>query len=97
MTAPIKLSETDLQANLDQASGWAIVEGKLHKKFQFDSFVSAFGWMTSVALVAETMGHHPEWTNVYNRVGVNLVTHDAGGITELDFTLAKRMDVLAGS
>ncbi len=97
MTAPIKLSETDLQAHLDQTSGWAIVEGKLHKKFQFDSFVSAFGWMTSVALVAETMGHHPEWTNVYNRVVVNLVTHDAGGITELDFTLAKRMDVLAGS
>ncbi len=53
--------------------------------------------MSSVALVAETMGHHPEWANVYNRVTVDLMSHDAGGITELDFNLAQRMDSLAGS
>ncbi|NJM00376.1 MAG: 4a-hydroxytetrahydrobiopterin dehydratase [Synechococcaceae cyanobacterium RM1_1_27] len=97
MPTPTKLSDADLQIHLDQVAGWTIVDNTLTKKFQFDSFISAFGWMTSAALVAETMGHHPEWTNVYNRVTVNLVTHDAGGITELDFTLAKRMDTLAGS
>ena len=97
MPTPIKLSDADLQIHLDQVVGWTIVDDALTKTFQFDSFISAFGWMTSAALVAETMGHHPEWTNVYNRVTVNLVTHDAGGITELDFTLAKRMDTLAGS
>lgn len=97
MPAPIKLTDPELQTRLDQTAGWVILEGKLHKQFQFDSFVSAFGWMTSVALIAETMGHHPEWRNVYNRVTVDLITHDAGGITELDFTLAKRMDTLAGS
>jgi 4a-hydroxytetrahydrobiopterin dehydratase len=75
--------------------GWSLREGKLHRQFQFGSFVEAFGWMSSVALVAESMGHHPEWSNVYNRVRVDLTTHDAGGITELDFTLAQRMNELA--
>lgn len=95
MSAPVKLSDSEIQAKLAQASGWSLVEGKLHKQFQFDSFVSAFGWMSSVALVAETLGHHPEWANVYNRVTVDLMTHDAGGLTELDFNLAQRMDSLA--
>ncbi len=97
MSAPVKLSDAEIQAKLGQVSGWSVAEGKLHKQFQFDSFVSAFGWMSSVALVAETMGHHPEWANVYNRVTVDLMTHDAGGLTEMDFNLAQRMDALAGS
>lgn len=73
---------------------WAVAGGKLHKVFGFPDFVAAFGFMSSAALVAESMNHHPEWCNVYNRVTVDLSTHDAGGITELDFTLARRMDAL---
>ncbi|MGY2780390.1 pterin-4-alpha-carbinolamine dehydratase [Synechococcus sp. 63AY4M2] len=96
MSRPVKLSEAEVQAKLENLPGWSLQDGKLHRQFQFRSFVEAFGWMSSVALVAESMGHHPEWTNVYNRVRVHLTTHDAGGITELDFTLAQRMNELAG-
>ncbi|MFS8829565.1 4a-hydroxytetrahydrobiopterin dehydratase [Synechococcus sp. R8-2] len=95
MSRPVKLSEAEIQAKLENLPGWSLQDGKLHRQFQFRSFVEAFGWMSSVALVAESMGHHPEWTNVYNRVRVHLTTHDAGGITELDFTLAQRMNELA--
>lgn len=96
MSRPVKLSEAEVQAKLENLPGWSLQDGKLHRQFHFRSFVEAFGWMSSVALVAESMGHHPEWTNVYNRVRVHLTTHDAGGITELDFTLAQRMNELAG-
>lgn len=96
MSRPVKLSEAEIQAKLENLPGWSLQDGKLHRQFQFRSFVEAFGWMSSVALVAESMGHHPEWSNVYNRVRVDLTTHDAGGITELDFTLAQRMNELAG-
>ncbi|MGY4610933.1 4a-hydroxytetrahydrobiopterin dehydratase [Thermostichus sp. MS-CIW-38] len=95
MSRPVKLSEAEVQAKLENLPGWSLQDGKLHRQFQFGSFVEAFGWMSSVALVAESMGHHPEWSNVYNRVRVDLTTHDAGGITELDFTLAQRMNELA--
>lgn len=77
------------------ASGWTLKDGKLHKTFRFADFSAAFGWMTQVALAAEAMNHHPEWSNVWNRVEVELVTHDAGGLTERDFALAARMDALA--
>ncbi|MFS8886438.1 4a-hydroxytetrahydrobiopterin dehydratase [Synechococcus sp. H70.2] len=96
MSRPVKLSEAEIQARLENLPGWSLRDGKLHRQFQFRSFVEAFGWMSSVALVAESMGHHPEWSNVYNRVRVDLTTHDAGGITELDFILAQRMNELAG-
>ena len=66
------------------------------KTFEFADFVAAFGFMTRVALVAERMNHHPEWFNVYRRVEVKLTTHDAGGITELDFELARVMEAAAG-
>jgi 4a-hydroxytetrahydrobiopterin dehydratase len=89
------LSADELSAALLQLNGWSIENGKLHRKFQFGSFVEAFGFMTSVALVAESMGHHPEWFNVYNRVTIDLTTHDAGGITKLDIDLAKKADELA--
>lgn len=75
--------------------GWSIEDGKLSREYRFVDFVSAFGFMASVALVAESMNHHPEWSNVYGRVRVELVTHDAGGITDLDFELASRMDAIA--
>lgn len=91
-----KLTDTELNANLAELSGWTVEDGKLHKQFQFNSFVEAFGFMASVALVAESMNHHPEWFNVYNRVTIDLMTHDADGISALDFELAKKVDELAG-
>ncbi len=71
-----------------------MVKGRpaLQKEFKFSNFSEAFGFMTRVALMAEKMDHHPEWSNVYNKVSVVLSTHDAGGITEMDFKLAKMMD-----
>jgi 4a-hydroxytetrahydrobiopterin dehydratase len=77
--------------------GWEMVDGRdaIFKAFTFKNFVTAFGWMTSVALVGEKLNHHPEWSNVYNRVEVTLTTHDAGGLTALDIKLAKRMEALA--
>ena len=84
------------ELNASAASPWTLAGGKLHKAFQFKDFVDAFGFMSRVALVAESMDHHPEWTNVYNRVVVDLSTHDAGGITALDFTLASRIEGLNG-
>jgi 4a-hydroxytetrahydrobiopterin dehydratase len=91
-----KLSEAAVRARLSEIPGWELVEGKLHKTFRFASFVQAFGFMSSVALVAEAMNHHPDWTNVYNRVTIALHTHDVGGISALDFILAKRIEELAG-
>jgi len=90
------LSPQDLDAALRELPGWQIENGKLHRQFRFPSFVEAFGFMSSTALVAESMGHHPEWFNVYNRVTVDLTTHDAGGITMKDVQLARRMSELAG-
>ncbi|MFV0244147.1 MAG: 4a-hydroxytetrahydrobiopterin dehydratase [Qingshengfaniella sp.] len=78
------------------ATGWQDVPGRdaIRKEFRFASFNAAFGWMTRAALIAEKMNHHPEWSNVYNRVEVVLTTHDAGGLSDLDVQLAKRMDAL---
>lgn len=74
---------------------WQVVDGKLHRELVFADFVAAFGFMSQVALLAEAMGHHPEWRNVWNRVSIDLITHDAGGLSDLDVKLAKRIDVLA--
>jgi len=90
-----KLSDADIQAKLSDIPSWAVADGKLHREYKFRDFVQAFGFMTSAALVAESMNHHPEWFNVYSTVNVDLATHDAGGITELDFTLAGKMEELA--
>jgi 4a-hydroxytetrahydrobiopterin dehydratase len=95
MSAPTLLSPPDLEKAVGELPNWSIQNQKLHRQFQFPSFVEAFGFMSSVALVAESMGHHPEWFNVYNRVTVDLTTHDAGGITNLDIELAKKMEQLA--
>lgn len=84
----------ELNANLEQAQQWHIVEGKLVKTFKFKSFIRAFGWMTQIAMWAEKLNHHPEWFNVYNKVEVKLTTHDADGISELDFKLASKMELL---
>jgi 4a-hydroxytetrahydrobiopterin dehydratase len=93
-----RLSESERKAALASVSGWALVPGRdaIGKSFRFADFSQAFGFMTRVALAAEKLNHHPEWFNVWNRVDVTLSTHDAGGLTALDFELAQRMDAIAG-
>ncbi|MFM2429956.1 MAG: hypothetical protein RLZZ511_1169 [Cyanobacteriota bacterium] len=88
------LSDTTIAQQLTQLSGWSLVEGKLHRQFQFPDFITAFGFMSSMAIVSESLGHHPEWFNVYNRVTIDLTTHDAGGITQKDLDWAKRANQL---
>lgn len=95
MSRPQKLSPEDLTSRLAALPGWSLQDGKLHQEFKFQDFGEAFGFMTRVALMAEAMDHHPEWFNVWNRVVVDLSTHDAGGITELDLRLADGMNRLA--
>lgn len=89
-----RLSSEEIAKRLAELEGWSLAAGKLRRELQFPDFVEAFGFMTHVALVAERMNHHPEWSNVYGRVVIELTTHDAGGLTELDFALAKRMNEL---
>ena len=91
------LDDKQIEAALADLSGWSVAEGKLHKTFKFDSFAQALGWMVSVGVAADKMDHHPEWRNVYNRVTVDLVTHDLDNqISTLDVELAQQMDDLAG-
>jgi len=87
-----RLSDADVLAQLEKVPRWKVVEGKLHREFRFTNFVEAFGFMAQVALLAERRDHHPEWSNVYNRVVIDLATHDAGGLTALDFDLARAVD-----
>lgn len=83
-----------LNEGKDEAQKWQIsAQGKLIKTFKFKSFIRAFGWMSQMAIWAEKLNHHPEWFNVYNRVDVELNTHDVGGLSELDFKLASKMDL----
>ncbi len=90
----MRLSQADIDEKLESLSGWKVVNEKLHKEFQFDSFNQAFGFMTRAAMEIEKMNHHPEWLNVYNRITVELTTHDAGGITDNDISLARILDSL---
>ena len=94
-----KLSRQERQASLEMVPDWNEVEERdaIIRKFSFNDFNSAFGFMTRAALKAEQMDHHPEWFNVYNRVEVTLATHDAGGVTNKDIELALFMDELATS
>ena len=89
-----RLSVTEIEERLEQLPDWGLDQHKLYRHFVFGSFIEAFGFMTQVALLAETMNHHPEWSNVYDRVEIYLTTHDAGGISERDFELATRIDSL---
>jgi 4a-hydroxytetrahydrobiopterin dehydratase len=81
--------------NSSAETPWTVENGKLHKTFKFRNFSEAFGFMARAALAAESMDHHPEWFNVYKTVRVDLATHDADGITEFDFELAKQMQAIA--
>ncbi|HEX9319313.1 MAG TPA: 4a-hydroxytetrahydrobiopterin dehydratase [Nitrososphaeraceae archaeon] len=83
-----RLDEKKLQEEVNKLEGWAVKQGRLSKSFKFPNFVKAFGFMTQVAIEAEKMDHHPDWTNVYNQVEINLVTHDAKAITTNDLRLA---------
>lgn len=87
-----KLTENEVAQHMSQLQGWTLKEGKLHRAFECKDFVSAFGNMTRVALVAESMNHHPEWFNVYNKVVIDLNTHSVSGISELDFKLADKIN-----
>jgi 4a-hydroxytetrahydrobiopterin dehydratase len=95
MPRPKALSTAEVEARLASLPAWSLVDGRLHREFRFPDFVRAFAFMSAAALHAEKLDHHPEWSNVYAKVVVDLVTHDAQGITELDFELAHRMSELA--
>ena len=89
------LDSEQLSAALEALPQWSSEDGKLHRSFRFSDFVSAFDWMTHVAVEAERLCHHPNWSNVYNQVEVTLWTHDKGGVTELDVELATFMESAA--
>ena len=95
----IRLTPQEREKNLASLieNGWSIVQDRdaIFKQFKFKSFVEAFSWMTAAALCAEKMNHHPEWSNVYNRVQVTLMTHDIDGLSDLDIKLAQKMNQLA--
>jgi len=91
-----KLPDSEITAALAGLAGWSYANGKLHREFKFENFVAAWGFMSSCALVAESMNHHPDWSNVWNRVTVDLMSHDAGGITKNDLELARRMNEIHG-
>ena len=97
MTKRTLLKKSDLSEVLKTLPGWKVVKGKLHKEYEFDSFIRAFSFMTATAITAEAMNHHPEWFNVYNKVTVDLVTHDLGGISTFDVVLASKMERIAGT
>ncbi len=88
MARPTRLTDEQVRERLGSIPGWDLAGDKLHREFRFEDFKRAFSFMTAVALVAEGLDHHPDWSNVYNRVVIDLSTHDAGGLTELDFQLA---------
>jgi len=89
-----KLSDEQIQAELNGLNGWSVVNGKLHKEFEFLDFNETFGFMARASMHIEKMNHHPEWFNVYNKLIIDLMTHDASGITENDINLAKILNSL---
>jgi len=89
-----KMTPEQIQASLKELSAWELKADKLHRELKFKNFVQAWGFMTQVAMVAEQANHHPEWFNVYNRVTIDLTTHEAGGISQRDVDLAKKIDQL---
>ena len=90
------LTPADIETLSEALPLWSLVSGKLQREFRFADFSEAFGFMTRVALAAEALNHHPEWSNVWNRVVIELTTHDTGGLSNLDLALARRIDRLLG-
>ena len=100
MTKPALLNDEQLekslaQLNADALAPWLLADGKLSRRYEFKSFIDAFGFMAQAAIACEVMNHHPRWVNVWNVVEIDLLTHRAGGITHLDFDLAGQMEPLA--
>ena len=95
MGKPTRLNDQQVTEGLARLPGWELRDGKLHRALRFADFVEAFGFMSRVALAAERMDHHPEWFNVYNRVVIDLRTHDCDGISDRDFELALKIDSMA--
>ena len=91
-----KMGEQEIAAEVKKLSGWSVENGKLHRVFTFKDFSEALAFMSRVALAAEAMNHHPDWSNVWNRVTIDLMTHDAGGISRRDFELAAKIQKMAG-
>lgn len=94
MARPSPLDAESLQRALTELPAWSVRGGRLYRVLRFDNFVEAFGFMTRVALIAEAMEHHPDWSNSYGRVAIELQTHDVGAVTELDLALARKIDAL---
>ncbi len=90
-----KLDESVLQAELAKLPGWSVANAKLHRDLKFADFIHAFGFMATAAIAIEAMNHHPEWSNVWNRVTIDLTSHDTGGITTRDIKLAHKLSELA--
>jgi 4a-hydroxytetrahydrobiopterin dehydratase len=93
----LKLTDPEIAAAVTRLPGWSVANGKLHREFAFDDFAAAFAFMTRVAALAEDRDHHPDWSNIYNRVTIDLQTHDAGGITEKDCELASAIECVLES
>ena len=91
-----KLTDEEIKIKFTNLSSWKFENGKLHKLFKFKTFNQAICFMTGTAMVCEKINHHPEWSNVYGNVDVELITHKVAGLTELDFALAEKMDKIAG-
>jgi 4a-hydroxytetrahydrobiopterin dehydratase len=89
-----KLAADELKKALAELPGWDLLDNKLHKQFKFNTFAEAIGWMTAVAIFADKTDHHPEWSNVYNRVTVDLITHSLFSVSSLDVNLAREMERL---
>ncbi|MBR9990137.1 MAG: 4a-hydroxytetrahydrobiopterin dehydratase [Gemmatimonadetes bacterium] len=96
MTKRDRLDEATVAARVKQLDGWDLDDNRLHRRFEFADFVQAFGFMTSVALIAEKANHHPDWSNSYKTVEIHLSSHDVDGISERDFDLAGRIDAIRG-
>lgn len=94
MSAPALLTDAERAALAERLPDWTVDDGKLCRTFTFDDFIAAFGFMAKVAVLAERAQHHPDWRNVWNRVEVALVTHDAGGLTARDVDLAREIDAV---
>jgi 4a-hydroxytetrahydrobiopterin dehydratase len=90
-----RLTDSEIQAALKGLPEWKVANGKLHREYRFPDFVHAFGFMATAAIAIEAMGHHPEWFNVWNRVTVDLTTHDAAGISAKDIALAEKLESIA--
>jgi 4a-hydroxytetrahydrobiopterin dehydratase len=93
--AKAKLKDTEIATALAKLKGWSVVDAKLHREYKFPDFIHAFGFMATAAIAIQEMNHHPEWFNVYNKVTVDLTTHDSGGITQKDVELATLLEGIA--